>query len=100
MSDIPVKDKGEIIFRVIDNQCEWNNNIYRLSEENNKLQITKSDTSTNIQIDIKALSALLYGSFSSEELIHEDWLIGTTNDDNELLDLWFPKKLFFNDVPF
>jgi predicted acetyltransferase len=88
---------GSFIVKIIDNYCDWNNNIYEFSSKNGFLTISKKDSGTTINGDltIEGLTALVYGCYVLEDFLFKKWI---SNHDSDLLDKF---KLFFPlDLPF
>ncbi len=97
ISDINVNLEGKIILELHDEYCPWNNGVYNLEAVNNKLKMSKCNSvKPHIKMDIKGLTALLYGVCSVEELKFKEWIILSDSKVVGILDEWFPKKLFYN----
>lgn len=97
MSDINVNLEGEIILELHDEYCQWNNGIYKLEAFNNKLKMSKcKSVKPHVKMDIKGLTALLYGVYSVEELEYKEWIVLSESKVGRLLDEWFPKKFLYN----
>ncbi len=47
-------------------------------------------------MDIKGLTALLYGVSSVEELEFKEWIVLSDSKVGTILDRWFPKKFLYN----
>ncbi len=97
ISDINVNLEGGISLELHDDYCSWNNGVYNLEAVNNKLKMSKCNSvKPHIKMDIKGLTALLYGVYSVEELEFKEWIILSDSKVGGILDEWFPKKLFYN----
>lgn len=97
INDIRVDLEDEVILEIEDENCQWNNGIYKIQAVDNKLKIMKCyDVKPNVNIDIKGLTALLYGVYNTEELKFKGWISKIDGNYEELLDEWFPKKVFYN----
>ena len=97
MSDINVNLEGEIILELHDEYCHWNNDIYKLGTVNNKLKMSKCKSiRSHVKMDIRGLTALLYGVCSVEELEFKEWIVLTDSKVGRILDEWFPKKFLYN----
>lgn len=97
IDDIRVNLEDEVRLEIEDEVCQWNNGIFKIQTVDNKLKITKcQDIKPNVRIDIKGVTALLYGVYNTEELKFKEWI--TLEDDKyeAILDEWFPKKVFYN----
>jgi len=97
MSDINVSLDGELILELQDDYCPWNTGVYKLKAVNNKLKMSKcSNVKPNIKIDIKGLTALLYGVHSVEELEFKHWITLLDSKVGIIMDKWFPKTFIYN----
>ncbi len=97
MRDMNVTFEGEIILELHDEYCKWNNCVYNLETANNKLKMSKcKNVEPHVKMDIKGLTALLYGVYSVEELEFKEWIVLSDSKIKEILDKWFPKKFLYN----
>jgi predicted acetyltransferase len=96
LSGIPVAGGGSLLVRVTDERCPWNAGVYRLEARNGRLAVEPDSGEPQAALDIRALSALLYGSLDSAELARRGWAGG----DCGLLDRWFPPETFFCSLRF
>lgn len=96
-NDIRVDLEDEVIIEIEDESCLWNNGIYKIQAVNNKLKIMKCyNIKPNMSMDIKGMTALLYGVYNTEELKFKGWISQEDSKYEEILDGWFPKKVFYN----
>lgn len=92
LDDIPVHSKGSLEFQVIDPFCEWNNKVFPLASNGERLKVVlSSKNESNIKIAIEGLTALLYGIMDSNEVEYFGWLKGADIEERHLLAKWFPK---------
>ena len=97
MSDINVNLEGEIILELYDEYCHWNNGVYKLKSINNKLKMSKcKSVKSHAKMDIRGLTAFLYGVYSVEELEFKEWIVLSDSMIGRILDAWFPKKVLYN----
>lgn len=97
MNDIKVNLEGEIVLELHDEYCHWNNGVYKLESVNNELKMSKcKSVKSHVKMDIRGLTALLYGVHSVEELEFREWIVLSNSKDKKILDEWFPKKFFYN----
>ncbi|MCP5098544.1 MAG: hypothetical protein GY943_23590, partial [Chloroflexi bacterium] len=89
LADLPAPIAGELVIGVTDEQCAWNNGRYNVVAENGRLSTTPTDRSADLHLTIQALSALVYGALSADELVHRGWLTGASNEALNLLQVWF-----------
>ncbi len=100
LRDLPAGAPGEIRVGVVDEQCDWNNGVYTLRSEGGRLRAEKIGAEAGIRMDIKALSALAYGTLAPDELERRGWLAGGDDASRELLAEWFPERVLFNTLDF
>jgi predicted acetyltransferase len=96
LRDLPAENQGELIIKVRDNYCDWNNNFYKLESVNGKLEVSKTSQSSSLETNIEGITALAYGTFNIEELLERDWLTIKDRKCTEILSGWFPKMSVFN----
>jgi len=95
LQDLPLSRSGEIEIQVEDPDCKWNEKVYFLKEVEGKLKISSMDstsTTCKIQLTIKGLSALIYGTLPIEEIQYFNWISGADPEELKLLQDWFPRK--------
>ncbi|QEE17097.1 enhanced intracellular survival protein Eis [Promethearchaeum syntrophicum] len=103
LQDLPLSRSGEIQIQVQDPDCKWNEKVYSLKEIEGKLKILAVDSTPStckIQITIKGLSALIYGTLPIEEIQYFKWITGVNPEELKLLQDWFPRKDPFMIEPF
>jgi predicted acetyltransferase len=103
LRDLPLSRSGEIQIQVKDPDCKWNEKVYSLKEVKGKLNISSMDstsTTCKIQLTIKGLSALIYGTMPIEEIHYFNWISGANSEELKLLQDWFPRKDPFMIEPF
>ncbi|MHA1561277.1 MAG: GNAT family N-acetyltransferase [Promethearchaeota archaeon] len=103
LQDLPLSRSGEIQIQVEDPDCKWNEKVYSLKEVEGKLKISSMDstpTTCKIQLTIKGLSALIYGTLPIEEIQYFRWISGANSEELKLFQDWFPRKDPFMIEPF
>ena len=103
LQDLPISRNGEIQIQIEDPDCKWNEKVYFLKEVEGKLKISainSSSTTCKIQLTIKGLSALVYGTLPIEEIQYFKWISGANPEDLKLLQDWFPRIDPFMIEPF
>lgn len=69
-SELKIKsDDFSLIARINDKNAPWNNDIFKISCENNTLRVSRSSKQPDIEMDIKTISAVLSGFISLKEAI-------------------------------
>jgi predicted acetyltransferase len=96
LTDLPASQTGTLVISVTDDQCVWNNGQFRLIAENGRLSAAPTDQSGILHLTVQALSALVYGALSVDELVHRGWLSGAIGQQMDLLRVWFPETAVFN----
>ncbi len=100
LEGLPAGEPGEVAVDVVDEQCEWNNGSYVLRAEGGRMRVAKGEGPGDLRMDIKALSALAYGTLPPAELERRGWLAGGDAASWELLAAWFPPAFIFNTFDF
>jgi len=96
LSNIKVNYDGSAVVKVLDNFCSWNNKKLILQNKDSKLEVKETEKSEDLEISISALSALLYGSDSFEEINKKNSINYRNEKKRNLIKKWFPKKMVFN----
>jgi predicted acetyltransferase len=100
LEGLPAEAAGEVAVDVVDEQCDWNSGIYLLRSDGGRLAVEKIGAEPAVRMDVKALSALAYGTLPTAELARRGWLAGGEAATLELLDRWFPPRPLFNTIDF
>jgi predicted acetyltransferase len=87
----------ELVVGVRDDQCDWNNDSFRLRVSEGRLRVTAASEEPDVELDIRGLSALLYGTLDAAELLHRGWMRGGGAG---RLDAFFPRTSFYNPTYF
>ncbi len=97
INDIHVNKNGKVFLELYDEYCQWNNGSYMLKTVSNKLVMTKcNNIIPQFRIDIRGLTALLYGVYSVEELKFKKWINLIDTDVEKILNDWFPRQFINN----
>ncbi|UCH79100.1 MAG: GNAT family N-acetyltransferase [Candidatus Coatesbacteria bacterium] len=100
LAGLPAEAAGEVAVEVVDEQCDWNTGVYLLRSDGGRLAVEKIGAEPAVRMDVKALSALAYGTLPTAELARRGWLAGGEAAALELLDRWFPPRPLFNTIDF
>jgi predicted acetyltransferase len=100
LSGLPATEKGELVIKLSDHQCEWNTGTYLLQSDGRHLKIQPTKQATKTKLTIDGLSALVYGTHSLEALEYTQWLKGADKKTHKLLQNWFPQLLLYNPYTF
>lgn len=97
VKDIEVESEGRAVLSLKDDFCTWNNGTYILEAVDNRLVMRRTEIEKpQINMDIKGLTALLYGVYSVEELEFKQWIASDNEAVNSILNRWFSKEIFYN----
>jgi predicted acetyltransferase len=106
IAGLPATKSGEIIIKISDSNCVWNNDIFRLAAEGEKLKISREpDLEPQISATIQGISALVYGTLSLIEIEQRKWLeflnpTELSKEQRSLLENWFPVLPMYNTFRF
>jgi predicted acetyltransferase len=100
LEGLPAAEPGEVAVDVVDEQCEWNSGWYTLRAVDGRIRVAKGEGPGDLRMDIRALSALTYGTLPPAELERRGWLAGGDAASRELLAAWFPPEFIFNTFDF
>jgi hypothetical protein len=95
-----------VIIKISDPNCVWNNDIFRLAAEGEKLKISREpDLEPQISATIQGISALVYGTLSLIEIEQRKWLeflnpTELSKEQRSLLENWFPVLPIYNTFRF
>ena len=93
LDEIPVTAEGQLIIKINDKQCEWNNTTFEITSNGKHLTVaSKKEAETSLKVTIEGLSALLYGTLAVRDLEVFNWIKGAKEEQLVLLEKWFPKK--------
>ncbi len=97
---LPGMGEDVLTLGVTDADCPWNNGVFSLASEKGSLQISKSSGHPVVKASIEALSSLVYGTQSLEELEFEGQLTIAEKWARHALQRWFPPLPLYNVVYF
>jgi predicted acetyltransferase len=83
---------GEVVLRVADDQCEWNDDTYRLAVSDGAATCERADADPDVSLGVGALSRLAVGSHSLDRLetLDEATVSAGADEARETLDRAFP----------
>ncbi len=96
LADLPAPIDGDLVIEVTDEQCAWNNGRYLLRGENGRLTATPATQSAQAGMNIRGLSALVYGALPVSEAAYRGWITGLNDGSHTLLNTWFPEVTLYN----
>jgi len=100
LAGLPAEAAGDVAVEVVDEHCDWNTGVYLLRSDGGRLAVEKIGAEPAVRMDVRALSALAYGTLPTAELERRGWLAGGEAAALELLDRWFPGRYVFNTIDF
>ena len=90
---LPAASDNELIIKVEDTQCPWNNQSYRLIGEGGRLKAEAlGNAASSVKMSIGGLSALVFGTMWPADLEPLGLCTGLDNKSMELLTSWFPRE--------
>ena len=93
LQNIPVNSNETLLMEVEDPQCAWNNHNYLFTSKNGLLTVEIDDTlSPKVKINIRGLTAFLYGTLPYQEIEANEWISGASTEETLILETWFPPK--------
>jgi predicted acetyltransferase len=111
IKDLPTNNmEGEVAIAISDPLCQWNQGIFTLKSQADKLSITRTETAQpDFGTTIEGITSLVYGTLPLEELFYKRWLtvgsdrselIHTSTHQAKILAHWFPVTPMFNPFKF
>lgn len=86
---LPSSIEGEVCLRVQDKHCDWNNQAFKIYQEDSMLHTERVE---NLECDtlvtIEGITALVYGTAQVDTLVCFGWIDGPVPP---ILSQWFPK---------
>ena len=96
LEGLPVA-QGNIIVKINDPFCDWNNGIFQFSSNSGNLSITKmpSKTKFSCELTVEGLTALVYGNYDIDDLKLRKWCCEQDSGSTSILENLFPFRLPF-----
>lgn len=82
------------------NGYAWNTGTFRLTAQDERLAVARTDESADVQLSIQGISALAYGALSVAEVAHRGWLQVISRAAHAHLERWFPECAIYNPYEF
>ena len=98
--DLPASGEDFLTVEIKDELCDWNNGIFFIRSEDNRLHATKSSGKPIVKLSINALTALVYGTQPLEELEFQGEVVISESWARHVLQRWFPVLPLYNNVYF
>ena len=99
VAGLPAALPGRLEVAVADEHCPWNCGPFTLSAARGALSAAAGGDG-RVRMDIRGLSALVYGCLPAAEVARRGWLAGADAVAFELLAGWFPPLPLFNTFHF
>lgn len=96
LAGLPGSPDGEVAFTLQDEQCAWNNGVYRVKAQAGELAAEKVAESAELSFSIQGLTALVYGILPVAEIEYRGWITGLADAERRLLQEWFTPQVFFS----
>ena len=111
IADLPASKKEKVTVAISDQFCEWNNSMFTIQNEDNRLRAfrhqSQSATHPEVKATIEGISALVYGIISLEEIEYRQWLEFSheVTEERKLnikiaIQEWFPVLPIYNPIGF
>ena len=111
IADLPASKKEKVTVAISDQFCEWNNSMFTIQNEDNRLRAfrhqSQSATHPEVKATIEGISALVYGIISLEEIEYRQWLefSDEVTEERKLnikiaIQEWFPVLPIYNPIGF
>lgn len=95
LNDLPAPVPGELRFSYRDPWCPWQDGTYVIRARGGRLLVERTDSDASLQLGVKTLSALVFGTLPVAELLHRGWLPPLDEDTAALLGAWFPAQFMY-----
>ncbi|MGY5875217.1 MAG: sterol carrier protein domain-containing protein, partial [Candidatus Thorarchaeota archaeon] len=96
---IPTDATEQVVVKLDDDQCEWNNGIYKLIPAAGSLEVERCDTKPDIQLDAFQLSQVISGITTATQL-HGFQELDCSRETAEKLEAVFPSDTFVSYLRF
>lgn len=111
IAELPASKLELFTVAISDQFCKWNNGIFTIQNEDDKLRAFRHQSQLATQPEMKAtiegISALVYGTISVEEIEYRQWLEfsggvteGRKANIKAALQEWFPVLPIYNSISF
>jgi predicted acetyltransferase len=90
INGLPASEEGETLVSINDDNCEWNNDTYKIAQNRGALTVKKVDEVCSTALSIEGLTSLLYGTLNQNQLKRLGWLKGDLPSE---LTQWFPRAI-------
>ncbi|MBD2178056.1 GNAT family N-acetyltransferase [Pseudanabaena sp. FACHB-1998] len=92
-------------FALSDPYCSWNESLFGVSSNRGQLRVKRynlevQERAIDFRATIAGISALIYGTYEIEELVHKKWITDLTTDTYELLENSFTPCVIYNPFKF
>jgi predicted acetyltransferase len=100
VDNLPGGIEGEIVVELSDADCPWNNRLFLIRSEQNRLQMTKTSKKAAVKASIEAFSSLVFGAVDIAELEFQGGIAIYKEEVRPILQNWFPPIPLYNVVYF
>lgn len=95
ISGLPATMAGEVSLELSDDEIETNNGVFAIRSGGGTLSGARGGKPA-FRIDIRGLSALVYGTMEPAEVVYRGWAEAIPAAEAALLEAWFPPRVLFN----
>jgi len=96
IEELPAGEEGSVTVEVFDSYCDWNNGTFTIRAEEGKLQTDRGKGSPSVKMTSEAISSLVYGTHTLEEIEYEGWIRISEPGAKRMLEKWFPPIPIYN----
>ncbi|MFQ5834241.1 MAG: enhanced intracellular survival protein Eis [Candidatus Thorarchaeota archaeon] len=90
---IPTTATDSVLLRLRDDQCPWNNGVFKIEPNDGKLEVERTDGEPEIELDALKLSEVISGHTPSS-VLHEFGEIECSTDTASKLEAIFPQDSY------
>jgi len=95
VAGLPGAGKGEVAFQLADEWIPSNNAAFSVGSDGGTLYGSRGGKPV-FRLDVRGLSALVYGTIPLSEVIYRGWAEGVPPTAAACLESWFPTRVLFN----
>jgi predicted acetyltransferase len=100
IADLPAHLEGKVTMAITDPFCNWNNDSFTIFNQAGKLTAKRTQAQPDAITTIQGISALVYGTLSTEEIEYRHWLTISNPQVRTILDSWFPSMPIYSTFRF
>lgn len=88
--------EGAFVAQIIDDQCAWNNSIYRFETADGRLSVERTETARpDAVLNINGISALVFSGYEPGDLFYRGWSEPVSQEIQTVMRSMFPSAHVF-----